>query len=453
MDVKTTSSTKNALRLIVTPRDDTDKKCEFSADSNGLFLSVPFSSHDDASLFYNTASAIRMARSTQYKSWVLDLELCTPEKQLIALESALMAGYHFETYCTDKKSTKETLYLRNHAIAPQQISQIKGLIEGVALCRDLGNENAHVATPEYLAKTAKGIAKDSRCTLTVLGPSEMKKLGMGLLLAVGGAYEEGPRLIAIHYKGNDAQKNPIALVGKGITFDTGGLNLKPSGNIEAMRLDMAGAATVLGTIQALVATDAAVNVVGVVAAACNGVDSKSYFPGDIYKGYAGKTVEICNTDAEGRLVLADALSWTEEQFAPQAIIDLATLTGGVLSTFADRIGALLSTDHSLARELFLSGESTFERVWQLPLYDEYKKSMKGDRSDLRNLSTMKRGHASTITAAAFLSYFIEKTPWAHLDIAGVAINESEARGPWPKWATGWGVRLLCNYLKNVEKTR
>jgi leucyl aminopeptidase len=235
-------------------------------------------------------------------------------------------------------------------------------------------------------------------------------------------------------------------VGKGVTFDSGGLNLKPSNSIETMRTDMAGAAAVLGAMQTLAALKAPINVIGVCPAVCNAIDGASYFPGDIYSACDGTTVEICNTDAEGRLALGDAIAFARKKYELSEIIDIATLTGGVLTTFSTLLGGLFANDDALAAALFEAGEQTHERLWRLPLYEEYSETMKGDRSVLRNLSTMKRGYASSITGAAFIKHFVGTTPWAHLDIAGTAYNEGEARAELPKQATGYGVRLLVHYL-------
>jgi leucyl aminopeptidase len=255
----------------------------------------------------------------------------------------------------------------------------------------------------------------------------------------------------MEYIGNPRSKIKTAIVGKGITFDSGGQNLKPTGHIETMRLDMAGAATVLGVMKALTTSKAPFNVIGVIGAAHNAIGSKAYFPGDIYTSYTGKTVEILSTDAEGRLVLADAVAYCEKNYKPTEIIDFATLTGGILYALGELTAGLFSNDDSLAGQLFESGEVTGERLWRFPLYKEYCDSLKSDIADLRNLSKFKKGYASSITGAAFIKEFITSTPWAHIDIAGTAFNEGACRGEIPQFGTGFGVRLVAHYLSSRNK--
>jgi leucyl aminopeptidase len=252
--------------------------------------------------------------------------------------------------------------------------------------------------------------------------------------------------VFLEYRGDRGSKQWQAITGKGITFDSGGQNLKPTGSIETMRLDMAGAAAVLGAMRALAALKPRMNVVGCIAAAHNAIGSRAFFPGDIYPSFAGKTVEINSTDAEGRLVLADALAYCIKIFRPSRIVDLATLTGSVVTALGDIVAGLYTNDDDLAAALFASGERTGERVWRFPLYQEYRDSLKSDLADLRNLSKFKKGYAGSITGAAFIQEFVGETPWAHCDIAGTAWNEGAARGEVPQHATGFGVRLLVDFL-------
>ncbi|MDO5577590.1 MAG: M17 family metallopeptidase, partial [Fibrobacter sp.] len=263
---------------------------------------------------------------------------------------------------------------------------------------------------------------------------------------VGAGSSTPPRLIIMEYTGNKNDSFKTALIGKGITFDSGGQNLKPTGHIETMRSDMAGASIVLGVINALVELKAPVNVTGVIAAAHNAIGANAFFPGDIYKSYSGKTIEICSTDAEGRLVLADAISYCINNFKPDKIIDFATLTGAVVTALGEIVAGLFSNNDTLAAKLFDAGEICGERLWRLPMYKMYCDSIKSDIADLRNLSKFKKGTASSITAAAFLKEFVGDIPWAHIDIAGTAFNEGAACGEIPQFATGFGVRLFLEYV-------
>jgi leucyl aminopeptidase len=253
----------------------------------------------------------------------------------------------------------------------------------------------------------------------------------------------------MEYRGDPKSKDLTAIVGKGITFDSGGQNLKPTGSIETMRCDMAGAATVLGVMKVLGAYRPAINVVGVCVLAHNAIGSHAYFPGDIYTAYNKKTVEISNTDAEGRLVLADAISYCIDVCKPSRVIDLATLTGGIITALGSTVSGLFSTDKELADKLFNAGERTNERLWGFPLYEEFSESMRSDLADLRNSTKKKKGWASSITGAAFIKEFTAGTPWAHIDIAGTAYNEDSSDGEVPQFATGFGVRLLTDFLLNL----
>lgn len=391
------------------------------------------------------ARAVQAAQSLKRTRVAVDLRGLADGEEA-AVEGVALGGYVFDKYLGEKPVTVERADLVSKTLSPSTARRIAAVCDSVCYARNLVNDNAEVVTPAYVASQARLIGRSDRVQVTVLDHRELKRRKLGLLAAVGRGSPTPPCLAVMRYQGAARSRATTAIVGKGITFDSGGMNLKPSGHIETMRIDMAGAAAVLGVMRALVATRARVNVIGVCAAAHNAIDGASYMPGDIIRSYSGKTVEICNTDAEGRLALADAIAYVRTEYKPDRIIDLATLTGGVLVAFADRLCGLFSNDDALADRLFLSGEQTHERMWRLPLYKEYCDAMKGDRSDLRNLATFKRGHASSITGAAFLKAFAEDTPWAHLDIAGTAFNEGEARGEIPKYATGYGVRMLMHYL-------
>jgi leucyl aminopeptidase len=367
-----------------------------------------------------------------------------------AVEGAVLGTYVFDRYLSKKPQRVTVLDVVSESLTARDLREIQAVCDGVFAARDLVNDNAGVVTPAYLAAQARAIGKRGGMTVQILDEKQIHAKGMGLLEAVGQGSPNPPRLVLMHYRGNPGSKEVSAVVGKGITFDSGGLNLKPSGHIETMRIDMAGAATVLGLMQTLGQLRPKVNVTGVCACAHNAIQGNAYCPGDIIRAYDGTTVEICNTDAEGRLALADAIAYVRDTVKPSRIVDLATLTGGILITFADVLCGLFASDDALAAELMAAGEATHERMWRLPVYQEFRDAMKGDRSDLRNLATFKRGYASSITGAAFIRAFSGDTPWAHLDIAGTAFNENDPRGETPRHATGFGVRLLVQFLKSIE---
>ncbi len=365
---------------------------------------------------------------------------------LACVEGMLLGSYDFSAYKSKKEKKVRTCQFVGMKASNPKIKKTSAACEAVCYARDLVNENAHVVYPEMLAAEAKKIAKNEGFSIKVINEKQMVKMGLGLIHAVGKGSERPPRLIILEYKGAPSNKDKTAIIGKGITFDSGGQNMKPTGAIEDMRTDMAGAASVLGIMKALESIRPPINVVGVVAAAHNAVSGRAYFPGDIYKSYLGKTVEIINTDAEGRLVLADAVAWCEKNCKPTSMIDLATLTGGILVALGETVAGLFSEDDDLAQKLFDAGEETRERLWRFPLYNEYFEAMKSERADLRNTGKLKKGYASSLTGAAFIGHFVKNIPWAHLDIAGTAYNDGAARGEVSQFATGFGVRLMLKYL-------
>jgi leucyl aminopeptidase len=272
----------------------------------------------------------------------------------------------------------------------------------------------------------------------------VKKEGFGLLLAVAKGSVVDPHLIVIEYRGNPKSKENVMVVGKGVTYDTGGLNLKPDSSMMDMKCDMSGAAACLGLIIALKNLKSKKNVTVIIPTTENAISGASYKQGDVHRSFLGKTVEIDNTDAEGRLILADALAWGNKEYKPSCIIDLATLTGGVVVAFAEELTGLMGNDEGLIKKLREASERTFERTWQLPLYEEFKDLLASPIADMRNCG--EKG-ASSIKGGMFLKEFVGTTPWAHLDIAGTAFLDREKRY-WPKGATGVGIRLLVDFLEH-----
>ena len=390
-----------------------------------------------------TASALRVASSLKKESVTL-----MPLKGFEArsVEALLLANYRFDTYKTEKESVVSTVELTNCSLTEKELATAVAQAEAVCFARDLQNENAAVAIPEYLAQQARDIASQSdKIKLDILEEDAIQEQGLNLLWAVGQGSATLPRLIVMNYIGDPSSSERTAFVGKGITFDTGGMNLKPSGSMETMRMDMSGAAATLGVMKFLSETNAKINVVGVVPAAQSALGKDAYYVGDCYTSYSGKTVEVLNTDAEGRLVLADAISYTLKKYQPSKIFDMATLTGAILVALGDTMAGIFSNDKELAQELFEAGEQCGDRVWELPIREEHRTAMKSDIADLRNISKLGR-KCGSITAAAFLENFVEETPWAHIDIAGTAWNDGEPKNIYSKYGTGFGVRLMLTYL-------
>jgi leucyl aminopeptidase len=369
---------------------------------------------------------------------------------------ALLASYRFDTYRTKiedhEKATLTNLRVLcdGSAKARTAYRTREKVADGVFFTRDLVSEPANVLYPETFAQRAKTLAKLG-VKVEVLGEKEMRKLGMGALLGVAQGSVREPKVVVMRWnggpkKGKDAQ--PIAFVGKGVTFDTGGISIKPSAGMEDMKWDMGGAGVVTGLMKALAGRKAKVNVVGVVGMVENMPDGNAQRPGDIVKTMSGQTVEVLNTDAEGRLVLADALHYTIDRFKPRFVVDLATLTGAILVCLGTEMAGLFSNDDDLSGHLTAAGKKTGEEVWRLPLGDAYDKLLKSQVADIANISSGR--WAGSITAAQFLQRFVGKTPWAHLDIAGVTWWK-EGKPTVPKGGTAFGVRLLDTFVaENYE---
>ena len=356
------------------------------------------------------------------------------------------AGYTFDAprkkrddKAADKGVGKVQYLITERATAALKSAIAQGLAiaEGMALTRDLGNLPANVCNPTYLADTAVKLGKKTKLKVTVLERADMEKLGMGSLLSVAQGAHTPPKFIVMEHKGGKAKDAPVVLVGKGITFDTGGISLKPGAGMDEMKYDMCGAGTVFGVMKALTELALPINVVGIVPSTENMPGGNATRPGDVVTSMSGQTIEILNTDAEGRLILCDALTYAEK-FKPACVIDIATLTGAVIVALGKVPTGLLANDAALADELIERGEATGDRVWQLPLWDEYQDQLKSNFADMANIGGRDAG---TITAACFLSRFTKDYKWAHLDIAGTAWVSGDAKG-----ATGRPVPLLAEFL-------
>ena len=311
------------------------------------------------------------------------------------------------------------------------------LAKGIALAKEWGNRPANYATPTLLAGAAKDLGKLPRIKVEVLGPKEVAKLGMGSFMAVAQGSEEPLRFIVLHYDGAGKTVAPVVLVGKGITFDTGGISIKPAGEMDEMKYDMCGAASVLGTFRTLAELKPAINVIGLIPACENMPDGRAIKPGDVVTSMSGQTIEILNTDAEGRLVLCDALTYAE-RFKPRAVIDIATLTGACVVALGAVRSGMFSADDALAQALSQAGESSLDLCWRMPLDEEYAEGLKTNFADVANVAGRAGG---AVTAAKFLQRFAAKFAWAHLDIAGTAWKGGAAKG-----STGRPVGLLVEYL-------
>ncbi|MDR0479140.1 MAG: leucyl aminopeptidase [Burkholderiaceae bacterium] len=309
--------------------------------------------------------------------------------------------------------------------------------EGIALAREWANRPANHATPTLLAKVAQALTELPRIDCEVLGPKEIAKLGMGAFLAVAQGSAQEPRFIVLRYQGADKHEAPVALVGKGITFDSGGISLKPGPEMDEMKFDMSGAASVLGAFRALAQLRPTINVVGLIPATENLPGGRAVKPGDVVQSLSGQTIEILNTDAEGRLVLCDALTYAE-RFKPRAVIDIATLTGACMIALGGVRSGLFANDDALAEALAAAGERALDLCWRMPLDDEYAEGLKSHFADVANVAGRPAG---SVTAAKFLQRFASRWPWAHLDIAGTAWKNGPAKG-----ATGRPVGLLVHYL-------
>ncbi|MEN0108770.1 MAG: leucyl aminopeptidase [Pseudomonas sp.] len=371
-------------------------------------------------------------------------------KTRLLVETLADNDYSFEQFKSQKTParalSKITLLTDKTSLADVQraTQQAQAIAAGMAFTRDLGNLPPNICHPTYLGEQAKALGKQYKSLkVDVLDEKKIKELGMGSFLAVAQGSVQPPRLIVLQYNGGKKGDKPFALVGKGITFDTGGISIKPAAGMDEMKYDMGGAASVFGTFKAVLEMQLPINLVGVMACAENMPSGSATRPGDIVTTMSGQTVEILNTDAEGRLVLCDALTYTE-RFKPQAVIDIATLTGACIVALGSHTSGLLGNNDELLQQLLAAGQSADDRAWQLPLFDEYQEQLDSPFADIANIGGPKAG---TITAACFLSRFAKKFSWAHLDIAGTAwISGGKDKG-----ATGRPVPLLTQYLLDRAK--
>jgi len=366
------------------------------------------------------------------------------------VETALDASYRFDAIkrkpdAAEEKAAKKGIKklaiqitaAADVAAAESGLRDGKAIGAGVSLTKDLGNLPPNVCTPTYLAEQAQALASNYGFTVEVLEREAMQKLGMGSFLAVAQGSEQPPKLIVLQHLKGDKNQKPVVLVGKGITFDTGGISLKPGAEMDEMKYDMCGAATVLGLFKTIAEMDLSLNVVGVIPTCENMPDGRATRPGDVLTSMSGLTIEVLNTDAEGRLILCDALTYAE-RFEPSAVVDIATLTGACVIALGHHATGLFSNNDSLAKELLQAGEQALDRAWHMPMWDDYQPLLDSNFADIANIGGRAAG---SITAACFLSRFTKKYDWAHLDIAGTAWKSGKEKG-----GTGRPVPLLTEFL-------
>jgi len=411
-----------------------------------ISLKNDFKTSDVENLGAEFYKAVNFGKNSEYFLNTDSIE--TKHKNFLSLflHGLKLKSYTFKKY----KSKKETRAIsinvfgkKNRPSAQDQL-KFKAIEEGTFFTRDLVSEPGNILHPDEYARRLSALKKDG-LKINILDEKKLKKLGMNTLLGVGMGSVRGSYLVTLEWNGAKNNSKPLAFVGKGVTFDTGGYSLKPAKFMEDMTYDMAGSAAVVGLMKSLALRKANINAVGVVGLVENMVSGVAQRPGDIVKSYSGKTVEVLNTDAEGRLVLADALTYTEEKFKPKFIIDLATLTGAIIVSLGSEYAGLFSNDDKLSKQIISAGEKVDEKLWRMPLHKNYDKLMNSKNADVQNINYV--GGAGSTTAAQFLQRFIlNKTPWAHLDIAGMAFSKYGGALN-SSGATGFGVRLLNQLIE------
>ena len=363
-------------------------------------------------------------------------------------EGLLLGSYEFNNYKSKSEDDVKVESMTMFGNVDKK-SLDKGLVLGtsVGFARDLGNHPANILTPTYIAREAEKIAENSpKMNYQVFDGKEFKKMGMGAFHGVAQGAKEPAKMIIIEYNGGRKTQKPIALVGKGLTFDSGGISIKPSPKMDEMKFDMCGSATVMGVLQAVSHLKPRINIIFAIGSTENMPGGNAQRPGDIVTAYNGKTIEVLNTDAEGRLVLADVLSYVNKKYEPVAMLDFATLTGAVLIALGNRASGVMGNDVALMKEVKKASELSFEKVWELPLWEEYTSEIQGKYADIKNIGEPRL--AGTITAGAFLKEFVGDTPWVHLDIAGTAWGPKEPSYQPKVGATGVAVRLVYQLLEN-----
>lgn len=383
---------------------------------------------DVSGLGYDADAAARVGFAAALRSWRYDL-------------------YRTKLKDKQKPTLKEiTIVGGGEGAAERYASRYAGVVTGVELTKELVTEPANIIYPETFVERVKAHAKGSGLEIEVLGQADMAKLGMGALLGVAQGSVREPKLLVMKWNGGKAGETPVAFVGKGVTFDTGGISLKPGPGMEMMKWDMGGAGAVAGAMLALASRKAKANVVGICGLVENMPDGNAQRPGDVVTTMSGQTVEVLNTDAEGRLVLCDAITWTQQAFKPNIIVDLATLTGAMVITLGHEYAGIFANDDTLAKNLLKAADESGDKLWRQPLGEAYDRLIDSPIADMKNIGPREAG---SITAAQFIQRFVDKdVAWAHLDIAGMAWGDKD-KPTYGKGATGYGVRLLDQYIANT----
>jgi leucyl aminopeptidase len=399
----------------------------------------------------NAVAVLNRSGATEAISSLSEIKSIDGSSYIMLRDTVIAAtngAYRFDRCKSEAKAPKKPLQKlalllsdrRQLKLAKRAVAHGQAIANGTSMAKDLGNLPGNICTPTYLANEAKKLGRKSKnLQVKVLTEKQMEKLGMGALLSVSKGSRQPAKLIVMEYRGGKASSKPVVLVGKGLTFDAGGISIKPSNAMDEMKYDMCGGASVLGTMAACVEMNLPINLVGIIPTSENLPDGAANKPGDIVTSMSGQTIEVFNTDAEGRLILCDALTYAE-RYKPAVVVDIATLTGACVVALGHHASGLLGNNDKLIAELQTAGEQSGDRVWQLPLWDEYQKQIDSPFADIANIGTP-GGGAGTVTAACFLSRFTKKFNWAHLDIAGSAWNSGKAKG-----ATGRPVPLLTQFL-------
>lgn len=407
---------------------------------------------------YSTSCALK-APKVCYKSDYSIADFSQERISTLLASGALLASYKFDKYFTKKTEQEKfvtqslTVLVKSPDKIYKEFEPYKAIAMGVHFARNLISEVPNILYPETYAEKIVEKLESIGVDVNVLGERELRDLQMGAMLGVGQGSTNESKLVVMEYYGGDKNQKPICLIGKGVTFDTGGISIKPAAGMHEMKYDMGGSAAVVGTIKALALRGAKINVVGIVGLVENMPDGAAQRPGDVVKTMSGMTVEVLNTDAEGRLVLCDCITYAQEKFDPECIIDLATLTGVIVISLGHTYAGLFSNDDDIANKLLNSSVKTNEKLWRMPLHKEYDKMIDSSVADIANIGSEK-GIAGSATAAQFLARFVkEGIKWAHLDIAGVAWDRSGTNPICPKGAAGFGVRLLNNFIEENYESK
>ncbi len=452
------SETKESLNGIFSIESDMakDKKKLISYDhreSDRICLYGYTDSSDNDSIRSTAATVTKFANESKCKNISIDIKsfgITSDTKLQAFVEGLVLGSYEFNDY--KSKSTPNSLQSIKLIGKGSKDTVLKGVIIGSGVCygRDLSNHPANVLTPTFIADDAVAIAKSNKqMSSKIIDVSEFQKLGLGSFYGVAMGAEEPAKLIIVEYNGGKKKDKPIALVGKGLTFDSGGISIKPSSKMDEMKFDMCGSAVVMGLLKVVNELNPKVNIVFAIGSTENMPGGKAQRPGDIVTAYNGKTIEVLNTDAEGRLVLADVLAYVVKNYQPCSILDFATLTGAVLVALGDRASGIMGNNSALIKRIKKSADTSGEKVWELPMWEEYSKDIKSKIADIRNLG--RPPLAGTIAGGVFLQEFVDDIPWCHFDIAGTAWGPKEPFYQPSVGATGVGIRLVYDFLEKSIK--